>query len=141
MLGHNVEYANNQDDKELMKTARDEGRILLTRDVELYKQAIYQDIDAFLIEGKNETDRLASLSKRFRIGLELNPSKSRCPKCNARIRPTSKDEIEHKIPSSTKIAYGKFWECPKCEKVYWQGAHWKRIAETLNNAKKISAED
>lgn len=137
MLGHNVKYANNLNDKILIKIAKTEKRVLLTRDVELYQQATIQHADAFLVEGKNEAERLAALAKRFGLELELNPDASRCPKCNAKIAPAKKEEISDKIPSSTKKFYEDFWECPKCGKIYWQGAHWKRITETLKEAKKI----
>jgi len=137
MLGHNVKYANNLDDKLLIKIVKTEKRTLLTRDVELYQQATSQHAEAFIVEGKNEAERLAALSKRFNLNLELNPNNSRCPKCNAKIRPAKKQEISDKLPSSTKTFYEEFWECPKCGKIYWQGAHWKRITETLKEAKKI----
>ena len=137
MLGYNVKYANNLDDKTLVKIAKTEKRILLTRDVELFQQATAQHIDAFLVEGKNEAERLAAMTKRFRLTLEFSPDNSRCPRCNARIKPAEKSEIADKIPSTTKAYYEEFWECPKCGKVYWQGAHWKRITETLDKAKKL----
>ena len=137
MLGHNVKYANNLDDKILIKIAKTEKRTLLTRDVELYQQTIGQHADAFLVEGKKEAEQLAVLSKRFNLKLELNPDVSRCPKCNAKIKPAKKDEIAAKIPPSTKAFYENFWECPKCGKIYWQGAHWKRITETFREAREI----
>lgn len=139
MLGHNVKYASNLDDRTLIKIAKTERRILLTRDLELFQRATSQHAEAFLVEGKDEAERLAALSKRFNLDLQLNPDASRCPKCNAKIKPTEKEKIAEKIPSSTRTFYKKFWECPKCGKVYWQGAHWKRIIRTLNEAKEISA--
>ncbi len=140
MLGHDVKYANDLEDKTLLKIAKTEKRILLTRDVELFKQATSQQADAFLVPGKNEAERLAVLSRRFGLSLELDPFASRCPKCNSKIRPVSKEQISEKIPSSTKMVYNDFWQCLKCGAVYWQGAHWKRIVETLDEAKKIMNE-
>jgi len=135
MLGYNVKYANNLDDKTLIKIAKTEKRILLTRDVELYKQAISKHAQAFFVEEETEEKRLAALSKRFGLQLELNPSISRCPKCNARLMPAEKDEISDRIPSSTKKFYEEFWKCSNCEQIYWQGAHWKKITKTLKEAK------
>jgi uncharacterized protein with PIN domain len=137
MLGHDVKYENGLDDKTLVNVAKTEERILLTRDVELYQQATSSHVEAFLVEGKSEAERLAILSTRFDLSLEFNPLVSRCPKCNTKIRAANKEEIGYKIPPSTKAFYEDFWECPKCGKVYWQGAHWSRIAETLNDARRI----
>ena len=137
MLGHDVKYVHDLEDKLLIEIARAEKRILLTRDVELFQQAASHHVDAFLVEGENESERLGALSRRFGLRLELDPAVSRCPRCNAKIRPANKEEVSEKIPSSTKAFYNDFWECPKCGAVYWQGAHWKRIVETLDEAKKI----
>ncbi|MGB9134000.1 MAG: Mut7-C RNAse domain-containing protein [Candidatus Bathyarchaeia archaeon] len=137
ILGHNVRYAKALDDETLIKTAKAEKRILLTRDVELYQRATSRHAEAFLVEGENEAERLASLSMRFDLSLEFNPNISRCSRCNTKIRPADKEEIGYKIPRLTKAFYQDFWECPKCGKVYWQGAHWSRITETLNEARRI----
>ncbi len=137
MLGYSVEYVNDADDKTIMKIARDENRVILTGDVELYKQATNRHIESFLVEGRSEAERLAVVSRRFSLSLDFNPEISRCPKCNAQVRKAKKEEIGDRIPSSTRSYYEEFWECQKCGKVYWQGAHWKRIFETLGKARDI----
>jgi uncharacterized protein with PIN domain len=136
MLGHDVVYTGSMDDKELIQKAKKEQRILLTRDIELYQQAIGKGTEAFLVEGKTEAEELAQLAKRFRFKLEINVKISRCPKCNTRIKPVSKTDVINKIPKTTSSYYSEFWECPKCQQVYWQGAHWKRIEKTLMEARK-----
>jgi uncharacterized protein with PIN domain len=134
MLGQDAEYAGALDDEALVRSAKARKRILLTRDVELFRRAMNQRAEAFLVEGENEARRLAALAVRFGFSLNLDPSVSRCPKCNTKIESAAKEEVGWKIPSSTKEHYQRFWECPKCGKVYWQGAHWTKIAETLKEA-------
>jgi len=136
MLGHDVEYASSMGDKELIQKAKKESRILLTRDVELYKQAITKGADAFLVENPNQTANLANLARRFKFKLEIDMRVSRCPKCNSRIEAVSKASIADKIPTSTSTNYEEFWQCQGCGQVYWRGAHWKRIDKTLDEAKK-----
>jgi uncharacterized protein with PIN domain len=139
ILGHDVEYTGSMDDKELMQKAKKEDRVLLTRDVELFKQAIAKGAEAFLIEDPNQTANLASLAKRFKIKLEVNVKISRCPKCNGTIRTVSKSEIADKIPLTTCSNYNEFWQCQQCGQVYWRGAHWNRIEKTLDEARKALA--
>lgn len=139
ILGYNVEYTGSMDDRELIQKAKKEDRVLLTRDVELYKQAIAKGAEAFLIEYPNQTANLASLAKRFKLRLEVNVKISRCPKCNGTIRTVSKTEITQKIPATTSSNYNEFWQCQQCGQVYWRGAHWNRIEETLNEARKALA--
>lgn len=136
MLGHDVEYTGSMDDKELLQKAKKENRILLTRDLELYQQAIARGAEAFLIESPNQTANLAKLAKRFGFKLEIDVKVSRCPKCNTRIKPVSKTDVVSKIPETTSSYYNEFWECLGCQQVYWRGAHWKRIEETLTEARK-----
>jgi len=136
MLGQDVVYTGSMDDKELIQKVKKEQRILLTRDLELYQQAIAKGAEAFLVEGKTEAEKLANLAKRFRFKLEIDVKVSRCPKCNTTIKPVSKTDVINKIPETTSSYYNEFWECPKCRQVYWRGAHWKKIEKTLIEARK-----
>lgn len=134
MMGHDVEYPAILDDEKLMALAKKENRVLLTRDLELYKRSAARGIDVFYVEGKNEAERLAAVARRFRIALEINLQFSRCPRCNTQIQTVPKENIADKVEKNTLAHYDEFWECPKCGKVYWQGAHWMKIRETLETA-------
>jgi hypothetical protein len=136
MLGQDVEYMGSMADKTLIREAKKTNRVLLTRDLQLYRRAIARGAEAFLIESTNEAENLASLAKRFRFELEINLKVSRCPKCNTQIRSVQKASVIDRIPESTSTYYSEFWECPNCKQVYWQGAHWKRIRKTLEEARK-----
>ncbi len=135
ILGHNVKYSNKLDDHQLITIAKKERRVLLTRDLELYKQATAKGVNAFYLEGTDEAERLAQLAKRFDIKLEVDMTISRCPKCNTRVKPIEKEKVGEKVEKNTFTYYNKFWQCPKCEQIYWQGAHWIRIRKTLEQAK------
>ena len=135
MLGQDVEYAMSSNDEELIKTAKAEERVLLTRDLKLFQLAQKRGVDAFLVEGASRVEGLALLAKRFGFRLEIDVTVSRCPKCNTPIREVSKSEILDRIPGATSTYYDEFWECPSCGQIYWQGAHWKRIGNTLREAR------
>jgi len=135
MLGHNVKYSSTLDDTQLITMAKKERRILLTRDLQLYQQATAKGVNAFYLNGKTEAERLAQLSKRFKIKLDIYMKTSRCPKCNTRVKPTTKEKVAAKVEKSTLSNYNEFWECPKCGQIYWQGAHWTKISKTLDAAK------
>ncbi len=140
ILGHDVEYTGSMNDQDLIRKAKKERRILLTRDVELFRQAIAKRAEAYLIENPNQTANLASLAKRFKFKLEVDVTASRCPKCNGRIKVASKSKISKSIPATTSSNYDKFWQCQNCGQIYWHGAHWQRIDITLEEARKTLAE-
>jgi uncharacterized protein with PIN domain len=135
MLGHNVKYSNKLDDSQLIAIAKKERRILLTRDLELYQQATAKGAQAFYMEGQTEAERLAKLAQKFGVNLDIDMTTSRCPKCNTRVKPISKEKVADKVEKTTFSYYNEFWQCPKCEQIYWQGAHWTRIRKTLEAAK------
>jgi hypothetical protein len=137
LLGFDVEYANDLEDKKLMTMAKKEKRTLLTRDLELFQQANARGVDAFLVEGRTEAERLACMAKKYEFPLEIDITVSRCPKCNTQIKAVSKDSVVGKVEKATFTYYNEFWQCPTCSQIYWQGAHWKRIANTLEEAKKV----
>lgn len=135
LLGHNVKYSSKLDDAKLITISKKERRILLTRDLELYQQAVAKGVNALYLEGKNEAERLAFLSKKFNIKLDIDMATSRCTKCNKQVKPIPKEKIADKIEKNTFIHYDEFWTCPHCGQIYWQGAHWTKIRKTLEEAK------
>lgn len=137
LLGHDVEYSNNMEDKDLIGIAKKEKRVLLTRDFQLFQQAVGKGLDAFYVEGQTEPERLAEISKRFSIGLEVDMKISRCSRCNTMVKPVPKEKIADKVEKNTLVHYDEFWMCPKCEQVYWQGAHWTRIGKILEKAQEL----
>jgi uncharacterized protein with PIN domain len=59
---------------------------------------------------------------------------SRCPKCNTPVKPILKEKVASLVKENTFEHYTEFWQCPNCGQVYWQGAHWTKIRETLKTA-------
>jgi uncharacterized protein len=141
MMGHDAQYSTKLNDAELLAVARSEKRVLLTRDLALYQPSAAKSIDTYYVEGNTEPERLAEMSARFGIPLEIDLEKSRCPKCNTKIVVVPKEEIADKVEKSTLLHYSEFWKCPNCGAVYWQGAHWTKIRATLEEAKKMKEKE
>ncbi len=141
MLGCDVKYHNNLSDDELIKTAKNEDRILLTCDVQLYKRALMSHVRSYLIKCSTETERLAEITKQFNIKLEINVKNSRCPKCNAKLQDVSKDKVRSIVPQATLCLFEEYWRCLGCGQVYWQGSHWRKIAQKLMEAKVLTSKN
>ncbi len=134
MLGQDVLYSVQYDDSELLELAKKDERALLTKDFELYKRAIGRGMDAYYFKGKTESERLAEIAKRYDLTLTIDMNKSHCPVCNTKLQSTPKDQLKDELEKNTYTFYDNFWKCPNCRKIYWQGAHWKQITETLDQA-------
>lgn len=139
LIGNDVEYSKNSTDNELIRKAATESRTLLTSDIELYRRAIANGAEAFLVKGKTEAERLARIAERFKIDLSVDATNSRCPACNSTIRPITKEQVIDRVPPSTFKMFDEFWECTNsnCGKIYWRGSHWKKIDEHLSKAENL----
>jgi uncharacterized protein len=139
MLGQDVLYNTALDDNELLGLAKAECRVLLTRDFELYKRAVSHGLEGFYVEGKRESDQLAEVAQRYGVSLEMAMDKSHCPICNTKLEAASKEQLKNKLEPNTYRYYDRFWRCPNCGQIYWQGAHWKQITDTLTKAQEKTA--
>jgi uncharacterized protein len=134
ILGQDILYSVEFDDSELLSLAKKEERILLTKDFELYKRAIGRGLDTYYVEGKTESEMLAEVARRYNLRLTIDMDKSHCPICNTKLVVALKEQLKEELEKNTYTYYDKFWKCPNCGQIYWQGAHWKQINNTLNQA-------
>lgn len=139
MMGHDAVYMSDAEDQDLVAKAVRDNRVLLTSDVALFRYATARGADAYLVKGRTEAERLASLASRFKLDLVMNTTESRCPTCGSPLSAASKEDVKGKVPATTFNVFDEFWTCsnPECGKVYWQGSHWENISAVLEKARKI----
>ena len=148
ILGNDVFYSIESNDAQILEISKKEDRVLLTKDLELYKRAICRGLGAYYVEGKSGSEFLAELAKRYGLQLTIDLDKSRCPICNSKIQKAAKEELADQLEKNTYTYYYEFWKCSNCGQIYWRGAHWKQINSTLTQAgvelkklEKIKAQD
>ncbi len=120
IIGYDTEYLPSAGDEELISAAEAGGRLLLTRDGELFRRAARRGVPALLIKSNTLIGELSEIART--LGLSIS-DQTRCPICNGLLVEASGDPG---VP-----AKGMVWECPKCRKFYWHGTHWLKISETL----------
>jgi len=138
LLGHDTEYGRDASDEELLSRAAEEGRILLTSDVELFRRAIASGLKAVLIRGASEEERLAQLATKLGLKLEVDLRNSRCSKCNSPVVEVPKEAVRGLVPEGSWRRYERFWRCTGCGQVYWQGSHWSNIEAVLARARELA---
>jgi len=138
MLGYDTVYARDMHDSEILEAARDEGRILVTRDRGLYRRALRRGVQAILVSPE-PAKALAQLAGRYGITLVINPDTSRCPLCNSPLARRGRDEVKGRVPASVYERHMVFWVCTGCGQVYWKGGHWRGIEKTLMEARRMAA--
>lgn len=126
ILGYDTDYANQRDDPELVRIARAESRVLLTRDREL---AGRRGVRALLVESQSLDEQLAQVTAAF--PLIPATSSSRCPVCNTALVQVAREEVTHQVPAYVFEQHRHFQRCPGCDRIYWRGSHWRNMQARL----------
>jgi uncharacterized protein with PIN domain len=111
-------------DAELLRRARDERRVFLTRDALVAEHKAAAGVAIVLPRG--DLDEMAD-ALRQRLGVDwLHRPFTRCLVDNARLVPTSDDDdCPADVPSAEAL------RCPTCARVYWAGSHHRRMLARL----------
>ena len=126
ILGYDTVYDAGLDDNELVRLARAEGRILLTRDGGLLQRKGPQYL---FIASQVLQEQLAQVLRAF--GLHANHAFSRCPVCNTPLEDVPKHDAWGQVPPFVFQTQERFSLCPACNRFYWRGTHWQRMREWM----------
>ncbi len=126
ILGYDTDYANQRDDAELVRIARAEDRILLTRDREL---AARRGVRALLVESQVLDEQLAQVRAAFPP--TAGPASARCPVCNTALVRATREEVADRVPAYVLKRHRRFRRCPGCQRIYWPGSHWRNMQAKL----------
>jgi len=127
-----------EDDDEILRVARAENRVLLTRDSGLAERARKLGIGAILLNSNSlegQIEELRHFGLEFR---ELFPASARCPKCNGQISPVKKEEVKDRVPESVYERYDEFYVCENCGQIYWPGRQWREMLKIDRKLRKES---
>jgi uncharacterized protein with PIN domain len=142
LLGYDTIYSPKDDDDHLLQVAQSEDRVLLTSDERLHERAEEGGISSMLLRGGVD-DEIAALFRQFNIEPSIDPSKSRCSKCNSplvEIDKDDKEQVKGLVFEQTYNYYDKFWLCKNCKSVYFQGGHWKNIRLYMDRIRSLMEE-
>jgi uncharacterized protein with PIN domain len=121
ILGYDVAYFRNMEDRKLLAIARLEGRILLTKDKAL---AASGRESAYYVKANSLPEQLLELKQVFGLSFSLPP---RCPFCNETLEEISPEEARKNLPLFVALSFTTFRRCPSCQRTFWPGTHWQRI--------------
>lgn len=124
LLGYDTVYSSNKDDNELIQIAKNERRVLITKDVELAKKCIKNQVETIEITGLDEIEQFVQINDRVNLGkLLIKGSVSRCTLCNGILEVTEKKYVQNSLPEGVLENTEEFWKCKNCKKIYWEGSH------------------
>lgn len=131
LLGFDVAWRNDADDRALIDQMRREERCLLTRDRRLLMSRHVEK--GYCVRSDQHREQTAEVVRRFDLAERAVPF-SRCPRCNGTLRAVAKEEIEQELEPLTRLHYHEFVRCDDCGKLYWEGSHMDRLRKLLTCA-------
>jgi uncharacterized protein with PIN domain len=127
VLGYDTIYDVNWSSIQLVKKARKENRVLLTRSSRLIDEN--SDLKSLLIKEDKPWQQLVFIKEVCNLGTDW--IFTRCTKCNVKVNTISKEKIQNSVPPDVLKFSEKFYQCPNCDKIFWEGSHYKRFLEFL----------
>ena len=129
LTGFDTLYDNHYDDAELVAIATREGRTALTRDRELLKRR--ELTHGCFVHALKPEQQAAEIFERLDLARSARPF-SLCLECNAPLRPIDKADAAHRLPADVRARHDRFSTCDRCQRVFWEGSHWRRMRAVVD---------
>jgi uncharacterized protein with PIN domain len=128
-LGFDTLYFRDIKDSRLIRIAREQDRVILTRDTRLVQ---IKGINNYLLIKEDDSfHQLIEVINTLKLS-QFNPL-SRCVSCNGiLIKIMNKEDIKDSVPEFIFLNIHVFQKCTDCGKIYWEGSHPKKFKETLD---------
>ncbi|OQK17709.1 twitching motility protein PilT [Methyloprofundus sedimenti] len=135
LLGFDCLYSNAYDDATVATISSEKNRIVLTRDRRLLQRKIITH--GYFVREVTPKLQVKEVLKRFDLYRLITPF-TRCMHCNGILENIEKQQIKEHLKPLTKMHYDNFLVCSGCKQIYWQGSHYKRAKQLIDEFMQIS---
>lgn len=132
LLGFDTLFRNDFEDDEIIEISEKKNRIILTRDKGILKHNSVRH--GYWVRNDDPKKQLNEVIDRFQLRDKFKPF-SRCSNCNNTLKVVSKSSLESVLPEDVLSFNNEFWQCRGCGKIYWEGSHFSKIVNWLNELK------
>jgi uncharacterized protein len=132
VLGYDAVLFRQLDDRQMIRTALDEQRVILTKDAELGKRRLVSDgtLRVILVEEDDPELQVRDVIRTLNLDCEYRPF-SLCLECNQPLTVRDREEVRDLVPLHVLATQTEYRQCPACQRIYWQGTHWRAMVEKL----------
>jgi uncharacterized protein with PIN domain len=130
LLGYDTVHPWDQPDSWVIRVARDEGRIILTRDGPL---AQITSTPVHFVRAQRPSDQLLEVVRAFGLVVDDARMFTRCPRCNVAVDEVPFDTVKAQVPTAVASEPRVYRRCPQCARVYWRGGHVERMLDHLRD--------
>ena len=121
IMGFDTLYFRVIDDNELIRVTKQQGRMLLTRDMGIYNSK--KAGQCLLIRSQDTIEQIREVLKALGTQPGKIISPQRCASCNGGLLPVERSAVFGEVPEYVFWNTGAFLKCGDCGKVYWEGSH------------------
>ncbi len=125
IMGADVLYDPALTGAQALHLAREQGRIMLTRDKRLRTAS-----DVLYIEGQLFRDQLREVLVRYPFDPQA-AAFTRCSNCNELLHEVDRDAVVRRVPPFVYASHEKFAICEHCHHVYWPATHLERAQREI----------
>jgi uncharacterized protein with PIN domain len=136
LLGFDVVYDRDAQDRQLLAVMKIDNRALLTRDRWLLMHKVVRN--GYYPRSQDAAEQTIEVMRRFDLFSAIAPF-TRCLRCNALLEKVEKGEVIEKLEPLTRIHYEQFRRCTGCRQIYWPGSHFDRLRARIEGIRAMLA--
>jgi uncharacterized protein len=129
LFGFDTFYSSDYNDKEIIRLSLSDKRVIITHDMELLKHRAVTH--GYWIRSQHLNEQLKEVFSRFDLISRIRPF-SRCMECNGLLEDVELKDIVDRLLPRTREYYRKFFRCPDCDRIYWEGSHYERMKKFID---------
>ncbi len=122
-LGYKTEIASGKLTKEDILKNKD--KFFLITSFETAEMLEKLQVDFLLLPRDSLKGQILTLLTKLNLKPEL--TLDICTLCGEKLIPVKKEDFKDKIPPKVWERYSEFNYCPRCDKLYWEGDHIKKL--------------
>jgi uncharacterized protein with PIN domain len=130
IIGQDTIYGPHLSGHGLIRTARADDRLILTRDGRLKRK---NPPALLFIVGDHYREQLRQVIRACDLKLVEEKLFSRCLKCNSVLQFTPKKMVTDRVPAYVFSSQERFFSCAVCRRIYWPATHHAKMLEEIKN--------
>ena len=132
ILGYNTSYDVSMPETEFVKQAVREARLILTRDRGLAERWTVPSCP--YLDSEKTLDQLRQVISELNLHISNDKIFTICLKCNRTLKKIRKETVKEKVPPYVFRTKDRFFACPCCGRLYWQGTHHDLVRGIMKKA-------
>ena len=136
MMGYDTLFFTGDDDWQMVMTALNEGRVILTRDTQIMNRGVVASgrLKAILIQSDEPERQIQQVVRNLNLDTQSGLF-SICLECNQPLEERTKEQVGGRVPPYVYKTQDRYVECPNCHRIYWKGTHWVAMLGKLEKLK------